>query len=351
MHIPFCKRRCAYCHFTSHLDLSLEDTYLDALERDILEEPLLKESRITTLYVGGGTPSALSDKGRKRLLHLLKPFSKDAIEWTMEVNPESVTKDLLKDYVKAGVNRISMGVQSMKDEDLKILGRIHDSIRVEEAVSLIREAGIHNLSLDLIYNYSSDEDVLESIKRMMELGPEHISIYELELDEDLPRLKTLSSDDSYRQFHLLEEELEKNGYKRYEVSNFSKEGFESKHNSSYWTGEDYFGFGLSASSFLEGVRCTRTKDMSTYLKAPRTYDESEELSNKDKAFEFFMLGLRRTQGVNLCDFKDQFPEERWMLDVIEKHVKRGNLNQDGERVYPTKQGLDLLHQLLLDLLD
>lgn len=350
VHIPFCEKRCRYCHFVSSLEMGLQGKYLDALEEDMRGEHRLEESHITTIYVGGGTPSLLEPEYRRRLLSLLRPYHREGAEWTVEVNPESVTRELLEDYVAAGVNRISMGVQSMNDEQLQVLGRIHDQRRVKDAVKMIREAGIQNLNLDLIYNYDDQHLLEKSLRGILALEPEHISIYELELEENLSDLRVLDSDESYEQFHLLDRELTKSGYKRYEVSNYAKPGYESRHNSRYWSGDEYFGFGLSASSLLEGTRMKRTSHMATYLASPSTLEESEALTEDDLAFEVWLLGLRTSKGVHEASFLRDFSNHAWMMDVIHDHLERGNLHREEGYIRATEQGFDLLHQILVDLI-
>ena len=268
VHIPFCRSKCQYCDFASYAGREeMREAYVDALGTEMLvrgQEMVLKHGRPETVYVGGGTPTALNVEQLSSVVALIKSVFGTAAEFTMEVNPGTVDGDLLKKLHEWGVNRLSIGIQSFDNNLLKRLGRIHTAEQAEEAVKLARAAGFDNLSLDLMYGLPGQtmEDLQKSVKKALSLQPEHISIYGLQVEEGTPfyrdqqagRLNLPESDVTDDMYDYLTEYLPEQGYRRYEISNYAKPGKESRLNVSYWQDVRYLGLGAAAHSYMDGMR-------------------------------------------------------------------------------------------------
>ncbi len=324
VHIPFCKSKCNYCDFYSlgGMDRSF-DRYETALRKHIRESAEYLEDRdVDTIYFGGGTPSHF---GAKRLAAVLSEIEKrfylaDDMEITFEANPDSVELQSLQKLRRAGFNRISLGVQSTNNEDLKTLGRPHTWERAKRAFAMCRDAGFKNVSIDLMYGLPGQslkawQTVLEAA---LELDPEHISCYGLKIEQGTPFAKRvneleLPDDDMQADMYLwTAEELAARGYYHYEISNFAKKGYASKHNLKYWTLKEYLGFGPSASSDLNDRRFTCIRDVAEYIKRIReggdVVAESEELPLKARAGEYIMLSLRTSRGISESEYTNRYGE-------------------------------------------
>ena len=320
LHIPFCKAKCAYCDFYSlpHSEEKM-DAYAAALARHITEvAPQMQNHRVDTVYFGGGTPSYL---GHKRLIALLKTIKKQCRVWdraeiTLEANPDSAGDwRALWALRRAGFNRISLGVQSSDDEELRRLGRVHTWQQVKDAVAACRKAGLDNISLDLIYGLPDQtmEQWENTLADALVLAPRHISCYGLKLEEGTPMYREyfgsplIPDDDTQADMYLYAvEKLERYGYKQYEISNFSAPGFESRHNLKYWTLGEYAGFGPGAYSDFGGVRYGYTRDLDGYLAGRLDLAESETISAQEREMEYIMLRLRTTEGMNIREFENRF---------------------------------------------
>lgn len=312
VHIPFCRRRCNYCDFTSYADkYGVADAYFDKIISEILTH---KRYKVDTIYFGGGTPSSVDGRLIRRTLDTA--FShfevdKDA-EITIEVNPDSADRDKLIAYRNAGINRISMGAQSFVDSELITLGRLHTSDDIEEKYHLIRSVGFDNVSLDLMFGLpdQTKETLDISIDRILALSPEHISCYALKIEEGTPfyldmingKITPADDDTSADLYEHICNRLTECGYIQYEISNFALKGRESKHNSRYWRCDEYMGIGAGASSYLDGIRSKNTSDLLNY------HNEIEEvLTLEDKMSEFMIFGLRLTdEGVSEAEFRNRF---------------------------------------------
>lgn len=301
IHIPFCVKKCNYCDFASYPQrLSNQDEYITAL---INEFKMHKGTKADTVYIGGGTPSVLSMENTKRLLEAVNlTFDLSAhTEFTVEVNPKTVDLPKAKLYKDMGVNRISIGSQSFCNDELITLGRIHTAEDIVATYELFREAGFNNISLDLMYALPGQtmESLGTSLKRLLNLNPEHISCYGLKIEEGTPfgnmlkngNLKEADEDTFADMYDYIRNTLSENGYLHYEISNFAKEGRESRHNLKYWQNEDYLGFGLCASSKIGNRRFTHSDDFDEYISS---YKLSEDYTmDKDEAMdEFVILALR-----------------------------------------------------------
>lgn len=366
-HIPFCRAKCAYCDFcsTSQWDDKLMDAYLEALIGQLGDFFLPGGNYVVdTVYIGGGTPSVF---GGKRLAKLLKALNKRVsltrtCEITVEVNPESADKALFKQLKSAGVNRISMGVQTADDAQLKRIGRIHNFEKAKEAVALCKQYCTDNLSLDLIYGLPGQtmESWLQSVEAICALEPKHISCYALKLEEGTPLWRenpVLPDDDTQADMYLAAvSKLAEKGYAQYEISNFAQRGFRSRHNSRYWDLSDYLGFGCAAHSFYGGKRFSFTSNMDAYIKgmngnAP-IVEEADELAFDDRVGEYVMLALRTCDGIDENAFYSRWKREFTpFARRLEPYIRSGHVKQDAGRWHLTPEGFLVSNVIIGDVLD
>lgn len=361
VHIPFCKRKCRYCDFLSAPgDENAIREYIYVLLKEIgAHRKTAEDYRVRTIYIGGGTPSSIAPSYIREIRdRIFDVFDLSELEeFTIEVNPGTVDLEKLSTYREIGINRLSIGIQSAKDSELKKLGRIHTFNEAKECVLNARKAGFTNISVDLMSALpgQSLQDYRENIEEILKLEPTHISSYSLIIEEGTPFFDDYSEKGAHHDelpdeetdramYALTGQMLEEKGFHRYEISNYSKEGYESVHNSSYWTGTDYFGFGLGASSYINGTRYRNVSAMSSYLEAPLVHEEIEKLSLEDKMSEFMFLGLRMTKGIDTEEFQKRFGisifdrygkqlEKLFRLGLIEKAQKN--------RIRLTEFGLDV----------
>ena len=355
VHIPFCKQKCLYCDFISFEGIiEKQEEYISTLKTEILENVKKIENNIvTTIYIGGGTPSFIDSKFIIDILETIKKsynIKKDA-EITIEINPGTVTKEKLEDYKNAGINRLSIGLQSTNNEILKGIGRIHTYEDFLETYNLARKVGFQNINVDLMLALpkQSLEILQESLKELIKLSPEHISLYSLILEEGT-KLKKLVEQGSIA---LPEEEierqmywdtkkiLEENGYIHYEISNFAKKGHESKHNLNCWNQKSYLGFGVAAHSYYNKTRYSNVLNLYKYGVEPKTIHEVQNKQDEQK--EYMMLGLRKIDGISIADFKNKFVENPIYIfrKELDKLVKEDLLEIVEDRIKLTNKGLDL----------
>ena len=320
--------------------------YVDALIRQIRSYESLKTD---TVYIGGGTPTVLGD----RLYDVVDAVSEYFVldkntEFTIEANPNTADEKLFSGLYKRGVNRISMGAQSFVDSELRALGRIHCAKDTVESVAMARRAGFKNISLDLMFAIPNQtiESLRYSIDCIKELAPEHVSAYSLIVEEETPFYNmelNLPDEDTERQmYYLIEEELKKEEYNRYEISNYAKRGYESRHNTGYWTGKEYLGLGAGAHSYFKENRFYNKNDISMYIEGKGIEEGKTKISEKQRALEYFMLGLRMADGVIYSgEFKDR----------VQPLIKKGLLEISGERLRLTKRGTDLANLVFMEFLD
>ena len=367
VHIPFCKRKCAYCDFYS-LSCPQEtqmDAYLAALQRQIMDF-FAQEGKlpVDTLYIGGGTPSVF---GARRLTALLQTVRACALllpdaEVTAEVNPESVDESLLVALKQAGVNRVSMGIQSSDDMQLVALGRLHDFAQAKSAAEKIQTLCTRNLSVDLMYGLPGQtmEDWKRSVEDILSLHPAHISCYALKLEEGTPLWRqnpVLPDDDLQADMYLwLVTRLQKAGYPQYEISNFSLPGKQSRHNSRYWDLRDYVGFGCGAHSYYGGVRFSTVSNLAGYIAAMEqgsaVLEQEDEEATPDRSLEYLMLGLRTTRGVEAADYERLFGKSfAPCAAVLARYQGAGYVRREGERYYLTPQGFLVSNAIIGDVLD
>lgn len=338
LHVPFCNSRCIYCGFCSTVSKGLRQKYIPALKREISERgdffsSLYESDRIVkTLYVGGGTPSILPPELlREAVSAIRETFTiAEEIEFTVEVNPDDITEDYAGSLRKMGVNRVSMGVQSFKDSHLKWMRRRHDSQTAVNAYRILRKAGFDNISLDLIFGFPlmTVGDWEDNLDTIIELSPEHISAYQMGIDPDTPlermeksgEFSLPSQEDSERMYKILQAKLKAAGYVQYEVSNFCKPGYHSRHNSSYWNRTPYLGLGPGAHSFIGMAREWNTSDIATWCNLSiLPLREGETLSPVDVFNEILMLGLRTAAGVSLDTLRNCGPQSPLFIsDLLPK---------------------------------
>ncbi len=368
IHIPFCASKCAYCAFCSvagHDEWIKE--YRNALVRHIKESgPQLSGYTADTVYFGGGTPSYFGARNIAAVLNALKQYGKILVdsEITVEANPDSVTQAGLLRLRRAGVNRLSLGMQSANDGLLKSLGRRHTFAQVESAVSMARKAGFDNISLDLIYGLPSQtkEDWADTLSKAAKLKPEHISCYGLAIEEGTPLYEFKDSpfipdDDTQADMYLYTvEALERYGYKQYEISNFSLRGYESRHNLKYWQGREYMSFGAAAHSYIGGYRYSYVSDVRKYIdgimSGGTVIDQNDRIDRFEKSCEYLLLSLRTTHGISEEEYRNLYPcSFRPAEDLLRTYESHGwALFSDGRWSF-TPQGFLISNTLIGNIID
>jgi oxygen-independent coproporphyrinogen-3 oxidase len=342
------------------------DEYINALCFEILQNSeILSQYNISSIYFGGGTPSYIESKYIVQIMDTLKMFLDDEklndIEVTIEVNPNSANYDKLVSYKECGINRVSIGLQSTNDLVLKNIGRKHKFEDFLNTLSNCKKAKISNISVDLIYPlpYLTKDILKDSVEKIASLSDEfniqHVSIYNLEVHENTKLdfllkegfVSLVDEDEEYEMKQILENTLEKNGFFKYEISNFAKEGFESKHNMNYWKQGEYLGFGVAASSFFGGTRYTNTKEINKYISSINNGNniliEKESLDKLDLMKEYVILNLRLKDGVNLAKFKKKFDED--LMKLFGTEVKDLEINalitKTSENIFLNKRGTEV----------
>lgn len=383
VHIPFCIRKCAYCDFISYPNkLEMQEEYVKKLLEEIDNaKQIINNCNVTTVYIGGGTPSAINSKLIKRILYKIRDvistkqkadnvatlegidqefkghLGNDIQEVTIEVNPGTVTRQKLEDYFEAGVNRLSIGLQSTSDFLLKSIGRIHTYKDFLDTYNMAVDVGFKNISVDLMIGlpYQTITDIKESIEKItnLSLRPQHISVYSLIVEESTPMERLLNEgkivlptdEEERNQYSYVKNTLEQKGYKHYEISNFCLPGKQAIHNTNCWDQKEYLGFGVAAHSYFDRKRFSNTNSLQQYLSESfesfRTIDEVQSLEDQQK--EFMLLGLRKIDGVDISAFKAKFAQNPLFLfrKEIQKLVDEGLLVIDLNQIRLTRRGLDL----------
>ncbi len=367
IHTPFCKHKCYYCDFASYANSESDiNNYYEALGKEILlKKEQLKSRSISTLYFGGGTPSYVDSKYIGEIINIIKSnfnFEKNA-EITIELNPESVTKEKLQDYKNFGFNRLSMGLQSANNETLKKIGRIHTVEKFKEAFLLSREEGFNNINVDLMFSLPNEKliNVIDSLEFVLSLNPEHISTYSLILEKgtklyDYYKNNNIEQNDSLdrQMYHYLVQKLNEYGYNQYEISNFAKDGYESRHNLRCWDFYDYVGFGSNASSFNDNKRSTNKENIKDYIgdikKGIIPIKEEHLLTNEELIGDYIMLALRKTKGLDIYDFNKKFnlDFENIYKEKISKFKEMGLIQIKNNHFSLTYKGLDFANVVMTD---
>ncbi len=365
IHIPFCVRKCRYCDFLSAPENTGERArYIEALGREMkCRSEDLKKARVKTIFWGGGTPSLLSPAEFREIAKGLKTctgeWDEDA-EWTIEANPGTLDAEKAGEWRRAGVNRVSLGVQAAQDRLLERIGRIHTFRQAKESVGILREAGFSNINLDLMMGLPGQDlnDWKETLEEALSLAPEHLSCYSLILEEGTPLLRAVregreilpEEEEERAMYEYTLRRLEKAGYRQYEISNFAKPRYACRHNLVYWELGEYQGLGLGAASYREGRRLKNTTDLAAYIRAedPTKLDTVEEESSlKDQMEEWMFLGMRKTEGVDLTEFRRRFGRdgEEVYGAVIGKLEREGLILRERNQIRLSRRGLDLANQV------
>lgn len=365
IHIPFCVKKCKYCDFLSYGNPLCLDDYVEALIREI--NSFHYDDIVDSVFLGGGTPTLLNASQIANIMEAV--YRRFTIyhdcEITMEGNPGTITPDRIKEYALAGINRFSMGIQSLNNRELEILGRIHSEDEALKCYDYIRNAGIDNINVDIMSGIP--EQTLDSYQRtlekIVELKPEHISSYSLIIEEGTPfyemyekgELQLPDEDTEREMYYLTERILIENDYTRYEISNYSRPMRESRHNIKYWKRNEYVGFGLGASSLVNNRRYSNTTDMRKYIEKAGRMDIRENfqnLSEKDKIEEYMYLGLRMMEGIDINDFEATFGKNIYEIygNIINRFIEEKLMISEGLRLKLTPRGIDVSNMVLAEFL-
>jgi oxygen-independent coproporphyrinogen-3 oxidase len=364
IHIPYCVKKCVYCDFLSlPFDELTARRYVDSLCRE-LKIRKAAAGTLKTIFIGGGTPTLLPEDCFRQVFRCLREnfaFSPD-IEISVEANPGTVSAPKIGNLLTLGVNRISIGIQSFHDNELKTLGRIHTSDEALEAVRLMQTAGLTNLSVDLMYGIPGQtiDSWRETLEKAAGLSPQHISSYELTPEKDTPLSLLIKKNALIMpeeglildMYDLAIDFLQDRGYDHYEISNFALPGFRCRHNLNYWERGEYIGTGAGAHSFIQGIRSSNTRDINTYIES-LTDDiipeaEAVEISADEAIREFIFLGLRKTEGVDLPQAKTLMPN---ILDACSGLIEGGYLAITNNRLRLTRKGLPLSNMVIVQLFE
>lgn len=365
IHIPFCMQKCLYCDFVSYINKSeCVKEYINCMIKEIQSYDF-KKYNITTIYIGGGTPSFIESDYIKEIINVIQnKLEKNDTRWedieiTIEANPGTVTLEKLNDYKTAGINRISLGLQATQDRLLKQIGRIHNYKDFLEAYELLKKVGFNNINVDLMIGLpnQSIKDLKESLEKIIKLDPNHISVYSLIIEDGTPISKLLDEEEiklpdeeiERQMYWYVKNKLELNGYNHYEISNFSKKGKESKHNLNCWKQKQYIGIGAAAHSYFKDIRYSNTNNIEEYIKniKENNIEKNRKIEEKqtieDKKNEFMMLGFRMLEGVDIADFKAKFVDNPLYVyrEKIKKLTDEGLIEVDLNNIKLTNKGLDL----------
>ena len=357
VHIPFCKSRCIYCGFYSTIGLDLRQQYVEALCKEMemeREKGERKNEKLKTIYLGGGTPSQLTTEQLRQLFYnIYKVYGRDAEEITIEMNPDDVTDTYAEALPELGINRVSMGAQTFDNARLKFLHRRHRAEQVEQAVKRLRKAGIQNISIDLMYGFPDEtlEDWKQDIKKALTLNVEHISAYCLMIEEctvlyervksEKVKVKNDKDEELERQmYELLIDQLTQAGYEHYEISNFARQGYRSRHNSSYWHDVPYIGLGAAAHSYDGACRSWNVADIRQYIAAIERGERPAEYETLDEDMRYndrVTVALRTSDGLDLTTLSEK--HRRYCLKEAQRYLSDGLLRLDDNRLVLTRKGL------------
>ncbi len=374
IHIPFCVQKCKYCDFLSApATTQVQNAYMEALLTEIREADVpgdrdVKEDTIVSVFIGGGTPSAVEPEWITKVLNAVgeRFVLGENAEITMEMNPGTVTEERLWAYRKAGINRLSIGCQSTRDEELRRIGRIHDYKQFLDTYKAVRQAGFENVNVDLMSALpnQSIKDWEENLRTLLSLQPqpEHISAYSLIVEEGTPfytmyekgELSLPDEDEEREMYWLADRLLREAGYVHYEISNYAKEGYACRHNCGYWTRRNYLGFGIGAASLYDNVRFRNGDCLQDYLSAPMGCREDlQKLSRREQMDETMFLGLRMLEGVDAEAFYQMYGMkiEEIYGEQITKSIEAGLLERKDNRIFLTERGLDLSNYVMAKFLE
>lgn len=351
IHVPFCKTICSYCDFCKfYYNEKWVDNYLIALEKEIKEK--YKNESIATIYIGGGTPTSLNVKQLEKLLQLTKLFNFEKIEFTVETNADlSLDKvKLLKQY---GVNRISIGVQTVNPKHLKFLNRKHTKEEVINLVNLLKQYDF-NINIDLMYGMPNQtlKELEEDLDFILSLDVNHISTYSLIIEPHtkiyIDNVTNIDEDLDYQMYQLINQKLK--NYVHYEISNFAKEGYYSKHNLVYWNNLEYYGFGIGASGYIDSIRYDNTRSYQNYINGNYLL-ESHKLSKSEKIENEFILGFRKLEGINILGFKAKYDMNILDIDIVKRLLNEGKLSVDNGYLKINPKYIYISNTILVNFID
>lgn len=351
IHIPFCKSKCKYCSFVSYPRIELKEKYLEALEKEVTTR--YRGEKLNTLYFGGGTPSILTSSELNKLINLFN--TDEDTEITAELNPETITQEYLE---QLNANRLSFGCQTFDDKILKLIGRRHNAKDVENAVKFAQKAGFNNISLDFIYGLP--EQTIEGFKKDLEhaisLGIQHISLYGLKIDEDCYFCKhppkKLPDEDTQADMYLTAIETLKD-FEHYEISNFARKGFHSRHNLNYWDNNSYYGFGVASHGYENGIRYFNTSDLDEYINSPTTHKNEHKLTEQEQLEEEIFLGFRKISGINIEEINKKFNIDfvKKYTTTLNKYLSYKYLSETNDGFKLTTDGILVSNVILSDFLE
>lgn len=356
IHIPFCKQICSYCDFCKvFYQKELVSRYLDALEKEI--QVYYQGERLTTLYIGGGTPSALSLSELEKLLTILQKLKKDSnIEYTIECNIQDITLEKALLFQKYGINRISIGIQTLQEKYLQILNRKHTYQEVQEKIDLLKKQGFHNINIDFMYAFPNEtvEEVKKDIESFLTLGATHISTYALMIEPHtqlyLQKVENPPEEIEAHMYQIICETLAQNGYDHYEISNFSKPGYASKHNTVYWNQDFYYGFGVGASGYQNNMRYENTKSIYAYIKG-KSMRKEYLVTGQDKLYEAIMLGFRKIKGISKERFYQKQNQRLEEIPIIQKLIQEQKLIENKDNIYINPKYIYVMNEILVIILN
>ena len=353
VHIPFCESICSYCDFCKvYYDQKQSDLYLQRLNEELSQ---IDQYHLKTIYIGGGTPSALNDEQLEKLMTMLKPYSLEVEEYCMEVNPESMDYYKLKILKKGGISRLSIGVQTFQDHLLKEIDRHHNTTQVKNIIKYAKEIGFDNISIDLMYGLpkQTKEDIQKDIEVLKSLDLQHVSYYSLILEEGTilkyKKYQPLDGESEYQLTLMIDQELEKAGFKKYEISNYAKRGYQSKHNLTYWYYDNYYGIGVGSCSKIDGQIIEHSRSLTKYLNGDFKTTTIEQ-SKEETMFNQIMMSLRLKEGLDLNKFKERYQEDVCVLykEAITKNLENRRLIIENNYLKTTLEGQYVLNDILID---
>lgn len=353
IHIPFCHDICSYCDFCKmRYKKEWADLYLESLRNEVINN--YKGEKIRTLYIGGGTPSCLDIDELNKLFEITKLFDLERLEeFTIECNIESLTNEKLILFKKNGINRLSIGVQTFNNKFIKLLNRNHTKEEVFEKIEMAKMVGFDNINVDLMYALPNEtiEDLEYDVDNILRLNVEHISCYSLMIEPNtklfINRVKPIDEDTDYEMYRYIEKRLNNREYNHYEISNYSKVGYESKHNLVYWNNEYYYGFGLSASGYLEGYRYDNTKNLNKYV-GHNYIDNIVKVSDEDRLRYELILGFRKIHGINKDDFNNKFGISIYEVFNIKELLDKGMLTEDNDYIFISDEWIYKSNEILVN---
>lgn len=356
IHIPFCNKICSYCDFCKlYYNKDLVNKYLDALEKEI--NKIYKGEVLETIYIGGGTPSSLSLDELERLFKILSVLNKDKnIEYTIENNFDSITEEKINLYKKYGINRLSFGIETTNNSYLKLLNRSLSKDKVRKIINYSKEIGIININVDLIYALPNESinDLEKDIDFILSLDIPHISTYSLIIEDNtllkIKNYKNISEDLDSDMYKYICKRLKENNFTHYEISNFSKEGYYSKHNLCYWNNKEYYGFGLGSSSYINNKRITNTRSITNYLK--EDFIKEEEIIDINSKIEYeVILNLRKKEGIDLISFKDKYKKDLLSIYNYNELVDKEFLILNNNHLYIPEDKWYISNEIIVRLLN